>query len=108
MSLLNRPATMDAYKELVKSALFDAEELKSSIEYDMEFMEDADGFIAPLENSLRALYASLESGEYEFGTENLPFMNIVETQNNLVLPFKPVLRMINDTHTKGLEAAAED
>ena len=99
---------MDAYKELVKSALFDAEELRNSIEYDMEFMEDAGGFISPLEKSLRDLYASLQSGEYEFGTDNLPFMNIVETQSNMVLPFKPVLRMINDTHTKGLEETTGD
>lgn len=99
---------MEAYKELVKSALFDAEELRSSIEYDMEFMEDADSFIGPLENSIRALFSSLESGDYEFGTENLPFMTIVETQNNMVLPFKPVLRMINETHTKGLQETADD
>ena len=99
---------MDAYKELVKSALFDAEELRSSIEYDMEFMEDADGFVTPLENSLRALYASLESGDYEFSKKNLPFMSIVETQNNMLLPFKPVLRMINDTHIKGLEETTGD
>jgi hypothetical protein len=103
MSLLKRPTTMETYKELVKSALFDAEELRHSIEYDMEFMEDADGFITPLESSLRALFKSLESGDYEFSKENLPFMGIVESQNNLLLPFKPILRMINETHTRGLE-----
>jgi len=103
MSLLKRPTTMEAYKELVKSALFDAEELRHTIEYDMEYMEDADGFIAPLESSLRSILTSLEAGDYEFSEENLPFMGIVETQNNMLLPFKPVLRMINETHTRGLE-----
>ena len=41
---IQRPKTMEAYKELVKQAVFDVEELRMSIEYDMEYMEDALAF----------------------------------------------------------------
>jgi hypothetical protein len=49
MSIVKRPATMEEYIELVKSALFDVEELRMSVEFDMEFMEPALSFVEPLE-----------------------------------------------------------
>ena len=107
MSFVKRPATMEDYIELVESALFDVEELRMSVEFDMEFMEGALSFIEPLEKGLRDLLNSLKDGSYEFADEDLPFMPIVEAQQNVMLPFKPVLRQINETHRKGLSGEAE-
>ena len=108
MSIVKRPATMDEYIELVKSALFDVEELRMSVEFDMEFMEGALSFIEPLEKGLRDLLNSLSDGSYEFADTDLPFMPIVESQQNVMLPFKPLLRQINETHRKGLRGSGED
>jgi len=107
MSIVKRPATIEEYIELVESALFDVEELRMSVEFDMEFMEGALSFIEPLEKGLRNLLNSLKDGSYEFVDEDLPFMPIVEAQQNVMLPFKPVLRQINETHRKGLSGETE-
>ena len=107
MSLVKRPATMEEYLELVKSALFDVEELRMSVEFDMEFMEGALSFVEPLAKDLRDLQNAIEDGSYDFADADLPYMPIVQSQSNITLPFKPVLRMINETHRKGLQAEGE-
>jgi hypothetical protein len=108
MSIVKRPATMDEYIELVKSALFDVEELRMSVEFDIEFMESALSFIEPLEKALRDLHKALTDGTYQFGDTDLPFMPIVESQQNIMLPIRPLLRQINETHRKGLRGEDED
>lgn len=108
MSLVKRPATMEDYIELVKSALFDVEELRMSVEFDMEFMEPVMAFIQPLEKGLRDLLESLQDGSHKFADEDLPFMSLVEVQQSVMLPFKPVLRKINETHRKGLQGEDEN
>ncbi len=107
MSIVNRPASMDDYIELVESALFDVEELRMSVEFDMEFMESALSFVEPLESGLRDLLRSLQDGSHEFTDVDLSFMPIVEAQPSVMLPFKPVLRQINETHRKGLQDETE-
>ena len=108
MSIVKRPATMEDYIELVESALFDVEELRMSVEFDMEFMESALSFIEPLEKALRDLLDSLKDGSHEFADTDLPFMPIVESKQNVMLPFKPLLRQINETHRKGLRGEGKD
>jgi len=107
MSFVKRPASMEDYIELVKSALFDVEELRMSVEFDMEFMEPALGFVQPLEKGLQDLLNALQDGSHEFADEDLPFMPLVEAQQNVMLPFKPVFRLINETHRKGLQTEDE-
>ena len=107
MSLVKRPATMEEYLELVKSALFDVEELRMSMEFDSEFMEGSLPIIGQLEKDLRNLQTALTDGSYEFEDTDLPFMPIVESQRNVMLPIKPVLRHINEIHRKGLQAEGE-
>ena len=60
-------------------------------------------FIGPLEKSLKDLYQSMKDGNYEFATGDLPFMEIVEKYHDAQLPFKFLLKRINETHMKGLE-----
>ncbi len=100
---MDRPSTQAAYIELVSQALIDVEELRSSIEYDEEFMGGALSVAEKLENNLRALYASMIGGSYQFADEDLDFMAVVNTTPEIWLPFKPLLRLINQTHRKGLE-----
>lgn len=100
---MDRPSTRQAYIELVKQALIDAEELRSSIEYDEEFMGGAMGPAEKLENNLQSLYASLIGDSYQFADEDLDFMDVVNTTPDVWVPFKPLLRLINLTHRQGLE-----
>jgi len=105
--MMKRPTTMDAYIDLVEQALFEVDELRFSVEFDEEFMEGALNFVGILEQQLKDLLASLKEQRYEFSDEDLPFMIIVKEQNNLILPFKGLLNLINTTHRKGLESAEE-
>ena len=43
----------------------------------------------------------------QFGGGDLPFMGIVEAQDERILPFKYLLRVINATHKMGLNVDAE-
>ena len=63
--------------------------------------------VDPLAKDLRDMQNAIKDGSYEFADNDLPFMPIVQSQSNLNLPFKPVLRMINETHRKGLQTEEE-
>lgn len=98
-----RARTSDEYVQMIEQALDDVWDLHQSIEYDEEFMAVAREFIGPLESSLKDLYQSMKDGNYEFATGELPFMAIVDQYHDAELPFKFLLKRINETHMKGLE-----
>ena len=98
-----RARSSDEYVQMVEQALDDVWDLHQSIEYDEEFMADAREFIGPLEKSLKDLYQSMKEGNYQFATGDLPFMEIVEKYHDAQLPFKFLLKRINETHVKGLQ-----
>ncbi len=98
-----RPKTVEDYVNLVDQAIFELEELRLSAEYDMDSMGDALEFVGALEQQVRQLRQSMADGTYQFADEDLPFMKIVEQQGILLLPFKDLLRLINETHRKGLD-----
>lgn len=98
-----RARSMQEYRNLIEQALYDAQELRASIEFDEEFMGDALVFLDPLEASIRELHRDVTDGSYEFSNQNLPFMTIVYETPGSLLPFKQLLIRINDTHTRGLE-----
>ena len=104
---MQRPRTPEEYVELVRQSLFETEELRQAAEYDTDEMAAALGFLDALEAELRQLYASMEDGSYDFADADLPFMAIVEKQNERVLPFKRMLRLINLTHRQGLDSGEE-
>jgi len=101
--MIKRPKTPEAYVELVRQALFEVEELRYSVEFDMDSMSDALGFLDELESGVRALWSSMESGGYQFEDRDLPFMALVERTPDRLLPFKYLLRQINATHRQGLD-----
>ncbi len=100
---IKRPQTMEEYIELVEQAVFEAADLRASIEYDGEFMEGVAGFVTELENELNVLLKLLKDESYAFSKEDLPFMSLVNSVSDMLLPFKHLLRQINNTHTLGLE-----
>lgn len=101
--MIKRPSTPEAYVELIKQAMFEIEDLRAAVEYDMEGMQDSAGFIDDLEHSLKMVYDSMVDGSYYFQDKDLPFMEIVRQHGMFSLPFRDLLNIINDTHRKGLE-----
>lgn len=102
--LKQRPSTPEEYIDLVKQAVFEVEELRAAIEYDMEGMADSTGFIDELETHIKTVYKSFEDGTYEFEDKDLPFMGLVREHGTFTLPFRDLLKIINDTHRMGLDA----
>lgn len=102
--MLGRPKTPEAYVDLVDQVLFEIEDLRLAAEYDMDSMGAATEFLADLERDVRKLRDSMADGSYRFGKENLPFFNVVEHQDERILPFRQLLLKINETHIKGLDA----
>ena len=102
-SKIVRARSSDEYVQMIEQALDVVWDLHQSIEYDEDFLAIAREFIGPLENSLKDLYQSMKDGKYEFATGDLPFMAIVEKYHDAELPFKYLLKRINETHMKGLQ-----
>lgn len=102
-TLIPRAKTTEEYVAMIEQAIDDAWDLRQSIEYDEDYMADARGFIDQLENSLKQLYQNMKDGEYKFATGDLPFMEIVSKYHDAHIPFKFLLKRINETHLKGLD-----
>ena len=100
-----RARSMQEYQDLIKQALFEVEDLRASLEFDEEFMGDAIVFLDPLEARIYELLRSVTAGDYQFSEQNLPFMEIVNSTNENLLPFRTLLIRINETHIHGLESA---
>jgi len=105
--MVGRPKTPEQYVDLIDQALFEIAELRMAAEYDMDSMGSANEFLGELEQDVRKLRQSMTDGSYFFNKEDLPFVRVVERQDERILPFKPLLLKINETHTLGLEVDAE-
>ena len=101
--MLGRPKTPEEYVDLVDQAIFEIEDLRLAAEYDMDSMGGASEFLEQLERDVRKLRESMADGSYLFGKENLPYVKVVEHQDERILPFKSLLLKINETHIKGLD-----
>ena len=103
----NRPKTAEQYIDLIDQALFEIGDLRAAAEYDGESMAGVTEFLGNLERDVSAIRQAMVEGRYQFGGNDLPFMRIVERQDDRVLPFKYLLRMINATHRLGLDVDGE-
>jgi hypothetical protein len=98
-----RARSVEEYVDMVQQAVFEVEELYMAAEFDMESMGSTANFVDDLNKTLKALLSSMEDGSYQFQNKDLSFMGIVEKENEKSLPFKFLLRRINETHRFGLE-----
>ena len=98
-----RARSVDEYVNMVEQALDDTFDLKQAIEFDYDEMAPAAKFVSELEEHLQALYQSMKDGSYQFATGDLPYVALVEQQHEAMLPFKYLLKRINETHLKGLD-----
>ncbi len=102
---LQRARSAEEYAEWVKQARFEVQDLRDCLLYDMEEIGEMGrfpAFLDPLEQGVTEVYDAMCRGEYAFGREDLPFMEIAE-MNADQIPFMVLLRQINDTHRKGLD-----
>ena len=98
-----RARTTDEYVQLIEQAIDETFDLRQSIEYDEEYMSEARGFIDELDKILKDIYKSMKDGSYEFATGDLPFVSLLAKYHDGVLPYRFLLKRINETHMKGLE-----
>ena len=96
------PSNLEEYLELIDQALFEVDDTRAAMEYEMEGMEHALKFIDELERNLRQLRAALSAGEHVFGGADLPYMAIIAKQTLQTVPFKRLLEDINQVHRHGL------
>lgn len=104
---LRRARTADEYVEWVKDAVFEVDDLKACLLFEMEEMTRFPSWLEPLEESIKALHQSMVDGGYHFGREDLAFMEIVHRHGDQI-PFHTLLKQINETHRKGLDVGEED
>ena len=105
--MLGRPTTAEQYVDLIDQALFEIGDLRAAAEYDTDSMGAASDFLEDLERDVRRLRESMADGSYRFGKEDLPFVRVVEHQDERILPFRVLLLKINETHIKGLQVEDE-
>jgi len=102
---VQRARSAEEYAEWVKQAKFEVEDMRLCLVYDQD--EIGEGrlfptFLEPLSDSIETIYQSMCSGEYTFGREDLPFVEILDRHANDI-PFYLLLRQINETHRYGLD-----
>ena len=98
-----RAHSTDEYIDMIKQAIDETFDLRQAIEFDGEFMNDALPLADVIEADLKALYESMKAGNYEFATGDLPYMAEMEKYHESMVPFRYLLKRINETHNKGLE-----
>lgn len=98
-----RASSTEEYVDMVRQALDETFDLRQALEFDSEFMEGDQSVIDDLDKYLKALYESMKDGTYQFATGDLPYMALLEQHHESLVPFRYLLKRINETHNKGLE-----
>lgn len=103
-----RAHTTEEYVDLIKQAIDETFDLRQAIEYDEEFMAEGRTLVDDLEECLKALYESMKDGSYQFATGDLAYVDKLKQYHESLVPFRYLLKRINETHNKGLELKAAD
>ncbi len=98
-----RAHSTDEYIDMIKQAIDETFDLRQAIEFDEEFMAEARPLVDAIESVLKELYDSMKEGRYEFATGDLAYMAELEKYHESMVPFRYLLKRINETHNKGLE-----
>ena len=98
-----RAHSTEEYVDMIKQAIDETFDLRQALEFDEELMSEARTLADDLEKILKDLYSSMEDGSYQFATGDLPYMQLLEQYHPEMVPFRYLLKRINETHNKGLE-----
>jgi len=98
-----RAHSTEEYVDMVKQAIDETFDLRQAVEFDEEFMAEARPLVDELEKHLKALYESMKDGSYQFATGDLPYVALMKNYYESMVPFRYLLKRINETHNKGLE-----
>lgn len=104
---LRRARSVDEYVEWVRQAVFEVQDLRECLEFELEDLARFPAYLDPLQDGINALYAAMKDGSYGFGREDLPFMDLVARFADQI-PFHTLLKQINETHRRGLEVDDTD
>ncbi len=100
---IKRPKTIDEYIDLMHQAVYEIDEMRSSLDYDPEQAQQYGPFIDHLDAQVRKVYDDMVAGHYEWGYgEDLPFLPLVVKYGRFI-PFQRLLMVINETHKNGLD-----
>ena len=103
---LRRARSAEEYAEWVKQAMFEVGDLKDCLLYEVEDLQHFPAYIEPLEEGIKQVYDAMVAGSYQFGREDLMFMEILRLYEDKI-PFHTLLKQINETHRRGLEVPDE-
>ena len=104
---LRRARTPEEYAEWVKEAMFEVGDLKDCLLYEIEDLQSFPAYIEPLEASVSQVYDAMVAGTYQFGREDLMFMEVLRNYEREI-PFYTLLKQINETHRKGLDVPDDE
>lgn len=104
---LRRARSAEEYADWVKQAMFEIGDLKDCLLYEIEDLERFPAYMEPLEDGVRRVYHAMVEGTYQFGREDLAFMDILRRFEHQI-PLHTLLKQINETHRKGLEVPGQD
>jgi len=98
-----RAHSTEEYIDMINQAIDETFDLRQAIEFDEEFMAEARPLVDQLESDLKAMIESMKQGTYQFATGDLPFIAEMQKYHEGMVPFRYLLKRINETHNKGLE-----
>ncbi|MBK1717806.1 general secretion pathway protein GspF [Thiocystis violacea] len=102
-----RARRVDEYVEWVRLAVFEVDDLRDCLEFELEDLTRFPAFLDPLEEGIKAVHAAMKDGSYVFGREDLPFMDLAGKYAEEI-PFHTLLNRINETHRRGLDLGGDD
>lgn len=104
---LRRARSVDEYVEWIRQAVFEVEDLRNCLEYELEDLTKFPAFLDPLEEGIKAVHEAMKAGTYSFGRDDLPFMDLAARYAEEI-PFHTLLKQINETHRRGLDVEGQD
>ena len=102
-----RARSAEEYAEWVKQAMFEVGDLKDCLLYEIDDLQRFPAYIEQLEDGVKQVYEAMVAGTYQFGREDLVFMDILRRYEDQI-PFHSLLKQINETHRRGLDVPDEE
>ena len=100
-----RAHSTDEYIDMIRQAIDETFDLRQAIEFDEEFIAEARPLVDVIELTLKEMYESMKAGTYEVATGDRPYGAEMKKYHESMVPFRYLLKRINETHNKGLELA---